>query len=227
MWPKIKRTLQAAAALVIAGTALTLALRQAGQAEGVTCEQWGRAVDGLNNIDQHVIFWLAVSSGTTPPGAFADRIIGNCASGVCSASPGGQCDYAATYTYELTGAVSGHRVFRVKAHPYFAGALKAWAEGTAGVTWLGTMGEAFTKCKTVFTAAKCINLLSQGQQCWMQADGTLCRFGRTYRVNGPGRVTDGACSPATGSRPYPCDSGKPDEDSNLLLSNMNTELPGE
>ena len=202
MMARIKRVFAAAAALVVAGATVAVALHQAGQAEGMTCADWARAVPRL--AAETSIYYIAAPSGATPPAAVGDKLIGNCAAGECTVVPQG-CPFPIKYTYELTGAITGTRVFRVQSHPYFAAGLKEWAEQTAGAKFLGGMPSMLAKCRESFTNAKCLQLAGLAHQCWLQPDGTLCRYGRTYRINGPGQPGDGFCTPQATATPFPCD----------------------
>lgn len=174
---RLRAVLAAAAALVLGGTALSVALRQAGQAEGLTCAEWCTRTAQYNAPDERHTFYIAFPSGTNVPEAHADRILGACSGGTCTVEPASCEQCAVSYPYELSPAVQGYRLAEIHAPPYIARGWKLWAQDTAGVRWYGSHAEVRAACLAHFTGAQCRDLLRGDERCWRLADGTRDVYG--------------------------------------------------
>lgn len=203
--------LAAAAALVAGGTALNVALRQAGQAQNLTCDDWcdGISAFAQKDMEREFFFVLPITAGL-PPAAFNGRVIGNCAAGTCTVEPQGcnKCKYE--YKYKQSGVFGvTHRAFSVRTIPYIAGGIKAWVESVTGGRWGGTYTQTMAQCLTLFTETVCVGGLGQVHSCWKtggtDAAPVLCRNGRQYdnTANGGGNLT---CTPGVGATPWPCEA---------------------
>lgn len=196
-----KQVLVTAAGLVVASAlALTVALQQAGQSHGMTCEEWRVAVERASDEGKWERFFVAVQDGTDIPEAHGTRVLGDCSAGTCTILPQG-CDDAFTYDYDASPLVAGWRVVEMHTHPYFAGGWKPWAAATAGARWYGSLGQVVTACQANFTGSQCLDLLQADDKCWLLDDGQICRYNKLY---GPGVGGTEVCPYANVLARLPC-----------------------
>lgn len=201
---RLQQLLAAAAAAVVAGgLMLGVALRQEGTTRGWTCAEWATRIAPYQDPQKHETFFVATQTGVTPPQAFGDRVIGACSNGVCSVLPEG-CAAGVDWTYELSATYSGWRLWQVRAPAYIAGALRAWAEPTAGAEFLGPWSTAYQTCRSRFSATACNAVFEADKRCWLLADGSTCRYGLRGNMPNNSSSNNTACSPAADSKPMPC-----------------------
>ena len=203
MIEKLKLVWRRAVIIVAIGGTFSAALWQAMQEQDVDCAQWALAAARANDIQEQHVFYTARRQGTTLPDT-----LGTCAAGVCSITPSG-CTGSVQYKFDLGPFVSvggnNWQVVKIEAHPLVAGRLKAFADANpTTVKWFGSFGQLVSSCLALTTGTNCRNMIAPLHDCWLQADGTLCRYSRTTRIDGPGLESDGACSPVAGSKPFPC-----------------------
>jgi hypothetical protein len=185
MWARFKAAIAAAVTLVLGGTAVIVAMQEAGQLEGFTCRNLYRVASEYNAADEQHTFFLAIQGGVSIPKAYESWMFGDCSGGSCEISMQG-CAPAGTihYTYELGSLVGGWRVYEVLAHPDIARGWHAWASDTAGARFYWGGGQVVDSCMANFTGAQCLSLLDFGDRCWLLKSGQgVCRGGLHY---GPG-----------------------------------------
>jgi len=204
MLTKIKRMLAVAAALVAGGVAVSVALRQAGDQEGVTRPEWCAATEKLSEAQEQFSFYAALPDGVTPP---ADKI-GECADGICTLRAQGVPDCSISYAYTRGPAVSGWRVWEVRTHPWIANYLRRWVlEGNG--RWYESKGQVVQACLAHFTGVQCLQLLGGANQgCWVLDTGDYCRDGYVQRNSGPGDGALVACPAARIIGPVDCTTSK-------------------
>jgi hypothetical protein len=204
---KFRAAIAAAAALIIAGgITVGQALYQAGQSEGLTCAEWNARAKEFNNKQTKRHFYVAIQNGTPIPKAFGNKVLGDCAAGVCTVQPNG-CDLAITCEYDISPLVSGWRLAEVWAHPYFATGWYKAAGGTPGLRWYKSMRDVVAACRAHFTGAQCLQLLQADSKCWLLNDGHVCRYGLEYGPGIGGADADGIpvyCRYADVLSPLPC-----------------------
>lgn len=204
---RIKAVYRRAVVLVAGGAALAAALWTAmlEQTPPMDCAEWSRDAGRLSDPQNQWTFYAARRQGVTLPPR-----LGTCMAGVCSIGPPDNCAGSPAVTYQIsTGPFvsvggSNWQVVKIEAHPLVAGRLKAFAEAEPGARWFESMGQVVSTCLSLTTAANCRAMIGPLHDCWDNGDGTLCRYGRLVRINGPGLATDGACAPGATSKPYPC-----------------------
>jgi hypothetical protein len=221
---RAKAWLSAIAALVVGGVTWQVAVQQAREDLGMTCEDLEATV---REAEQRPPVWwfVGVADGFTPPKAFAvgdpvehrtiGEIEGTGAAGhlVVEDDSCGGTGYR--YEYKRAASVANHRVYALRGDRYFA---RSWFDGanlTVNVKWLGGWKDVKAACLSRWTAVQCRSALGQVSQCWRLGDGTQCRDydataqqGRLYGPGVGGVNADG--SPATcvldaGALPIPCD----------------------
>lgn len=201
---RLRQLLVAAAALVLGGLGLDQALHDAGQAAAPkwNCSEWAQVAQRYSDLQQQETFYVAVPTGSAVPSVVGDRVLGDCAGGVCTIKPA-SCSDAATWTYKAGAPLGGKVIIRARAPLYVAEGLRRWVGGLTGGLWLGSFGQAVSTCLSLTTAANCRTMLGGVSDCWLLSDGRLCRYGRLY---GPGEGGASAC-PAldAGARPMPCE----------------------
>jgi len=201
---RIRTVLVAAAALVVgSAVALGIALTQGAQtvAPPMNCNEWATAVAKYADPQHRETVYLAVPIGTAVPAAYGDRILGDCAAGVCTIKPSA-CDVSAYWSYKTGAALGGKVIVRVVAPLYIAEGARQWVGSVVGGLWLGSFGQAVTTCLGITTRANCITMFAGVVDCWLQGNGTLCRYGLLY---GPGEGGKNACTPDAGALPMPCE----------------------
>jgi len=194
-------------AVVIVGIGGTFAtaLYVAMQEQGVDCGQWATVAQHANDVQGQYTYYAARKQGLALPDT-----LGMCQGGICSITPEG-CSDSVQYQIKtgpfVTVGGNNWQVVQIEAHPLVAGRLKAFADDNpTSAKWLGSFGQLVETCLTLTTASNCRQLIAPLSDCWLQPDGTLCRYGITTRIDGPGQPGDGACQPVNGSRPYPCET---------------------
>ena len=178
---KLKRVLAAAAALILTGTAVGIALNQAGVAENMTTEEWCKAIDQVRDVQRKDRFFVAVQNGADIPKAWPEgengRVLGDCAGGTCTIAPDAAPHCSYEYTYDCGPLVGGWRVCEVWAHPYV---VRGWALAAADrddLRWYGGLGQVVAACLEHYTGAECLALLQADDKCWLLDDGRVCRHG--------------------------------------------------
>lgn len=202
---RLRAILAAAALLVVGGVAIPLALQQAGDSASppMKCSEWSQLLDSVSEQQQWETFFVgATSANLPPPKAYGNYILGDCAAGMCTVSHA-TCPGSLSYSYQLSPLVNGKRVARFLAPLIFAKGWYAWATHTAGVRFMRSFKEAASECLSLETAANCRSLLSGVSDCWLRADGQLCRYGRLF---GPGMGGTTTCAVQAGDQPYPCET---------------------
>jgi hypothetical protein len=204
MTPRLRSVLAAAAALVVGGSGLAVALRDAGQSLSppMTCAEWARRTTEAVASEPPLEWFVALVDGFVPTTAVGDRILGACSNGACVAEPQG-CPAPVTYTYQRSAAALGWRLYRVRGPRYFAVAWRALATAQpSNARFYSGIKEVAAACVAQFTAAQCRTFLNEINPCWKRVDGSFCRNGRIY---GPGQGGKNACSPVAGDTPFACD----------------------
>lgn len=174
---KLKALLTAAALLVAAGTAIPLALNQAGADLGVTPQQWCEKAQQANDIQKRERFFVGVADGATIPRESGGRLLGICGSGLCTIIPGVAEHCPITYDYDCGPLVNGWRICEVWAHPYFAKGWRNEASSNPDFRWYRSLGQVVTDCLAHFTGTQCLQLLQADDKCWLLDTGGVCRFG--------------------------------------------------
>lgn len=208
---RLRSVLAAAAVLVAGGASLSIALRDAGQTEGITCAEWSQLVS-LAQADETMEWFVAVADGYAPPSVTGDRVLGDCAAGDCAAKPAG-CETAYSYTYQRSGSVGGWRLYRLRGPAYFAKGWGALATSNPSqVRAYRGWKEVGADCLAHFTGAQCRALLGGTGVCWRR--GTqYCRNGLLYGPGLGGVNADGTpatCSAQAGDTPFPCKGASAD-----------------
>lgn len=198
----------AAVAFVAAAGALTLpqTLEQeaATQDPPVDCREWKQAIASRDS--RRIPFWLAISNAEigSVPEAFDSRVLGTRRGRKMVISRTG-CPGEYTYEFEVSAPTNGIRIAKTQADPYIARAWELYATATDGVVFLKGYKETPQACldDTGLTRAQCLSLLRSINDCWIQADGSLCRYG--YKAApAPDNGGPVACSPTAASTWTPC-----------------------
>ena len=201
---RLKRILQATAALVVGGAAIAGAIITANlaDAEPMSCAEWSQHMENFNA--KRITFFVAVQDGYAAPEAIGSKLIGACGAGTCDIET--PCGDVFRYDYDLSPASGGWRLAEISAHPYFAGAWKDLAAVAAEVKLWDNFSAVQAKCAASLTDAECLAVFRPIGDCWKKPDGTYCRDGRLY---GPGAGGVDLCAPAAGDQWYPCnDNGQ-------------------
>jgi len=199
MIDKIKAAWKTAVGIV-AGTALVFSIILGEQLSGakVTQDEWCKFVSIIGQEENEAVIYYA-NELRLP------NTVGECSKGVCSiAPPGYKC--ALKWEYKTAEVGKGKSVFKAVVPELVAGSLKAWADKTEGVSWLGGRSEASTKITDDKIPDPQLVMEAVSKCWWTSTDATtgkpvLCRNGLKY---GPGI---GGSEPCTyGGKILPCTS---------------------
>ena len=225
---KLKALLSTAAALILTGLGVGVAINQAGVTHDVTTEQWCSKIQQVNDVQRKERFFIAIQQGATIPKAAGDRVLGDCAAGVCTIAPEAAPDCAYTYTYDLGPLVNGWRIAEVWAHPYVAKGWLLAADAQADLRWYASLGQVVGECLEHFTASECKTLLDVDGRCWVWdtdplppdeddrhfAPGDRCRYGghmgadEPCAYNYPGEMKASPCTVYRGAGSEDIDSAR-------------------
>lgn len=217
---KLKAVLATAAALVIGGTAIGIALNQAGQTHSMGAKEWCKRIEAISEDSKRKTFFIAIPQWRLAAGlpkAWPDtvdgRMLGDCGGGGCSFAPGVAEHCVYEYAYKSSPQVNGYRLFEVNAHPYIAKGWKLWAESTNGdgfgdrVYWWQSFAGPLKGCinNANMSNAQCLNILELDSRCLILPNGDLCRLGN---VMGTGAACPYASILATPDQAFlfPCTS---------------------
>lgn len=220
---RLRALLVAAAALVAGGTALTLALRNAGLSlvPPMTCSEWSRLVTEAQQLPPSDWF-MAGASGYSPPTTISDRVLGECAAGKCVVAPQG-CEASYSYDFDRSPAVNGWFLYHFRGPLYFAEGWRQLATAVpASAKFFEGWKDVWAKCTALATVARCLQMLDGAGACWKRAGGFYCRKGLLYGPGLGGVNADGSpatCAPAAGDVPYPCSSPDGERWADLVLAN--------
>lgn len=177
---KLKAVLMAAAALVAVGSAVGIALNQAGQSVGMTVDEWCDKIDAIRDKQAKEHFFVAVKDGAELPKQAGGYLLGDCSGGTCTIAPDAAPHCSYTYDYNCGPLVSGWRVCETYAHPYV---LAGWlaADDDTNIRAYRGFRRVVDDCKANFTGAQCLELLEADKRCWLldsPAKGSpICRYG--------------------------------------------------
>lgn len=211
-----------AAAAATGAVVLSVALQEAAQdvIPPMSCAEWQHELAPYQDKQSWHTFHLGFADSAQPPQMVGNRPLGRRDADAFVISMDG-CDIELRYPYKLSPAVNGRRVVAFRAPLAVAAAWRQWSQDTPGVLWLGSFGQAVDECVARVPLAQCRQMLGAVHDCWLQDDGTLCRYGRTPAGE--------ACAPGAGSRPLPCvvDRGAGSEFEDLERVITDAELEAE
>lgn len=170
----IKQWLSAAAALILTGVAVGVALDQS----GLDVERWCKAIDRVRDVQKKEHFSVAYQPGNPIPKAAGDRVLGDCSGGVCTIAPDSAPHCSYEYEYECDPvAASGWRRCKAYAHSYVGKGWELAADDVPWMRWLGPLPEGFARCQESGTFEQCLELFDADNKAWLLGDGRICRNG--------------------------------------------------
>ena len=202
---RLKQVLTAAAALIVGGLGVTVALQQAAldMHPNYTRTEWNLDTSKHRDEQTWATFFLAIPNDVEIPKAWPATpdgvVLGDCLNGQC-------CIDGLCYRYNRGPLVNGYRLHEIYAPPYFANGWRKWALDTPTVKWMWSFGQVVDLCRASpeFTDVQCLNLLEGDKRCWRLNTGGCCRYGLRGCEPTASGLNGEACPYALVTGPMPC-----------------------